>query len=397
MPDRKIDPEIERDLAALDAAVHGSPDAEPALATLVADVRAARPVADPIFLARLEEEVAAGFGRAGRSGHRRRWLPPLRITAPLGAAAMAATVAAIALSSGGSTPPAGVEPSVAGSAQAQRSDTAAGSAAGDAATAESQAASGAPQRDAVPAASAPAAPTSASPGRKVERAAALTLATGRGKLQATADRIASATTRLGGYVAASSISVSGDTGSGQIRLRVPSARLDEALAELGRLAHVRSLDRSSVDVTGGYNATAAALEEARAERRGLLAALAGATDEGRIARLKVRLRENAARLAGADAAMTQMRARTERATIDVRLETERRGEAPVAKEPRFGIGAAARTAVNVLSAAAGVLLLIVAGGLPLLLATFAALIVRRSLRRRDRERALQRSAPSPAA
>lgn len=409
MPDHRIDPETERELAALDAALHGSPDAEPALATLVADIRSTRPAADPIFLARLEEEVAAGFGHRTRPRLTGRWSPRLRILAPVGAAALAATIAAVVVTGQRDRPVTTGGAAATGSAQVETARTPAAGTPGR--QSADQAASGgssaplateaAPQADRAKATPQPATPSATlqsatAPGRKVERAAALTLATPRGRLQDATDRIVATTTRLGGYVASSSVSLNGNAGSARMRLRVPSARLDETLTELGRIAHVRTLDRSAVDITGGYNATAAGLQEARAERRGLLVALGRSTDEGQIARIKLRLRENAARLAAADAAMARMRARAERATIDVQLMTERIGEAPVPASKGFGIGAAAHSAVRVLSAAAGVLLLVAAAVLPLLVAVLLIITAVRLTRRRDRERALAQSAPTTA-
>ena len=57
------DPETERALHELEAALAGEPTADPDLALLVADVDAARPAPSAAFLASLDARVHAGFPR----------------------------------------------------------------------------------------------------------------------------------------------------------------------------------------------------------------------------------------------------------------------------------------------------------------------------------------------
>ena len=66
------DPEVVHGLRELDAALAGEPTADPDLTLLVADVRAARPAADPAFLASLDARVHAGFPREAETPARRR-------------------------------------------------------------------------------------------------------------------------------------------------------------------------------------------------------------------------------------------------------------------------------------------------------------------------------------
>jgi len=77
-----LDPTVERDLAALDAALAGEPDAEAELALLVADVRAAAPRLDAAGRGRLDARAAAAAA-ASPPKRRRRWrVPRLQVLAP---------------------------------------------------------------------------------------------------------------------------------------------------------------------------------------------------------------------------------------------------------------------------------------------------------------------------
>src|SRR4051794_8646668 len=78
-PDPPLDPDVARELAELEAALGD-------------DVRAAAPVADPRFLAALEERVVDGFPRP--EPPRRRPRRRLLLAAPVAAAAVAAAVVA---------------------------------------------------------------------------------------------------------------------------------------------------------------------------------------------------------------------------------------------------------------------------------------------------------------
>src|SRR5207237_836139 len=114
------------------------------------------------------------------------------------------------------------------------------------------------------------APAARAPGqqsRKVERAAELTLTPAPDAVQATADGVVATTESLGGYVQRSQASTSDGAGSAAFTLRIPSARLDDAIARLSKLAHVGSLTQDATDITGTFNSAAARLADARAERR----------------------------------------------------------------------------------------------------------------------------------
>src|SRR5689334_7824348 len=95
------DPEVVHALRELDAALAGEPGADPELCDLAVAVRAARPEAEPAFLASLDARVHAGFPRDERPAPARavrRWLP---VTAFSTAAAAALVVLVVSSSGGG--------------------------------------------------------------------------------------------------------------------------------------------------------------------------------------------------------------------------------------------------------------------------------------------------------
>src|SRR5258707_10827455 len=104
-PDPTIDPLVVEELERLDAALAGSPDADPGLEALVRDVRAEAPEMAPAFRAELDDRVRAGFPRARRFA----WRPSRTLLVPaLGAAAtvlIAVVVIRVAGGGGAGGPP----------------------------------------------------------------------------------------------------------------------------------------------------------------------------------------------------------------------------------------------------------------------------------------------------
>ena len=114
------------------------------------------------------------------------------------------------------------------------------------------------------------------PERKVERSAQLSLAPERREVDDVADGVIRTTDRLGGFVVSSSVSSGGDGTGATFDLRVPSARLQQAVADLSELAHVRSRTQNALDITARFASPRRRLADATAERRGLLRQLATA-------------------------------------------------------------------------------------------------------------------------
>lgn len=342
------DPAVVAELEELDRALAGerSPWSE-----LVADVRADRPRIDPAFAARLDAMVDA----ARTAPPRPRWL----VWSPAAGLA-AALVVAVALVSGGRG---GSQPTTASPSPGVRP------AAGPAAE------GGAAKSLATPA---------PAPGRRVERTTSLSLSTARADVQGVADDVVATTQRFGGIVDSSQISSSETDASAIFALRVPTARLDQAIAALSKLAHVSSLSQGSTDITSAFTSVAARLRDARAERRALLKALAKATTTQAIDAIRAQLRDNRSQLSLLEGELNALRRRASLARVDVTIAGNGHAGGGGAWTPRDAL----HDALRVLQVVAGALLVALAAGIPLALLLAAAALTARAARRRRREAAL---------
>jgi hypothetical protein len=405
-----LSPEEERELAVLDRALAGEPvDIDlRELEDLVNDIRATAPQMSPGFAASLEHRVSEGFPAtdehpAPRSP--RRWM-----LFPAAGALCAALVGVVVVLGANGT--GRDDARTAARESSPPAATAAKDAAGSAADNLSADAAPPPSRAATPsgssgsaAAPAPGAASSTAvapslgkrgpivPGnapRKVQRSAELVLQVPTGKFDSTSDDVVRTVDRFGGIVA-NSTSASGDGSGGEanFELRIPTGRLDDALAALSKLGHVTQRSQDLVDITGSFTSAAARLSDARAERRGLLKALGRASTKQQIDSLRARLRDVRSQIARLNGALEALRRRADLSTVSV---TVRGGGSE--SDPGAGSGAswtpgdAARDAVRVLEVIAGVLLIALAIAAPLgILALLGAFGVR-ATRRRRREAAL---------
>lgn len=402
------DPEAEHGLRELEAALAGEPTADPDVALLVADVRAARPEPSAPFLASLDARVHAGFPReedtprrgAGDAGAPwwHRLLVPQVLAPGVGATLLAAlVVVGIATSDGGGG---STDSASSGSASSGSASTMAAperEAAGDSASSVPPGAKPAVQTQSTAKAAPPrATPPSAVPfpsvpssgPRKVERAADLTLTPAPEDVQDTADGVVRTTQAAGGYVQTSEIHTREDGGSAAFTLRIPSAKLDEALGRLSKLAHVGALNQSSTDITAQTASAADRLSDARAERRALLQALGRATTDRQISSLKARLRDNRTEIARRQGELDVQRRRADLATVAVTIEADTAAAPKEEDDGTWTPGDALHDAGRVLEVAGGVALVGLAVLAPLgVLAALAALAAR-GIRRRRREAAL---------
>ena len=380
-----LDPAVAAELEALEAALAGDPTAEPELSALVRDVRAETPAMAPDFRARLDERVAGGFAKAPRRPRRR--FASLRPMVPaLGVAGcVVAGLVAIVLSSGdGSNDSAGSAGAgrVGAPAQTESSDSAkSSSGAGSGASGSSSSGSSTPQHAAP--APGPAAPAQQ---RRVERSTRLELTTT--DVQAASDGVVRATQATGGFVQSSQVSTGDGRSTASFVLRVPTGRLDDALARLSRLGHVRSLQQSADDITNVYNGASARLAEARAERRGLLRALSKATTAAEISSLRARIADNRGTLQREQRALNAVRNRANYATVGLELTGVARKHAALPSGGSWTPGDAAHDAVRVLEVSAGVALIALAVLVPLGLVGAAGGFAAVAVRRRRREAAL---------
>jgi hypothetical protein len=384
-------PDLEHELRALDDALAGHPvDPDHAeLGALVDDVRAGAPRMSPDFAVRLDEQVATGFGR--RTRHRlRRWPAPrpgqaLAIACSL---LLALVVATGALTGGGGDDDAAIE-------------TFSGPAAGDESGGGGATATPAPAPDGnlkggddtgeslggtAQTLSPPITRERRTRGgaRRVERSTALTLAPPADEFTDVTDQVIQVSDRFRGIVQTSNVSERNGRGRATFDLRIPTSQLDQALAELSRLAHVRSRTSATQDITAPYVSAQERLENARAERRGLLRRLARADTPFEADAIKRRLRDVAFRIAYVRAEFERLRNRVNRAKVSVTVESTGRRKEAGAWTP----GDALDDAGRVLEVAAGVAVVTLAVAAPLALLALLAWIPARIARRRRREGAL---------
>jgi hypothetical protein len=374
-----LDPAVAAELEALEAALAGDLAAEPELVALVGDVRAQAPAMAPEFRTRLDRRVERGFERALPQ----RRFPRLRPLVPaLGVSGcVLAGIVAIVLVGGGSSDDSGssggggaAAPSLAQQQRGAAEDSAKGSGAGS-----GSASSATP----APSAAAPVAPARQ---RRVERSTRLELTTT--DVQKASDGVVRATQAAGGFVQSSQIATGDGRSTASFVLRVPTARLDDALARLSRLGHVKGLQQSAEDITGSYDSASARLAEARAERRGLLRALAKATTAQEISSLRARIADNRRELQRYQREFNAVRNRANYATVGVDVTATKHKQAAAPSGGSWTPGDAAHDAVRVLEVSAGVALIALAVLVPLGLVGAAGGFAALALRRRRREAAL---------
>jgi hypothetical protein len=422
----------QRDLDTIDTALNGETmtDERSPLAELALALSALRPQPTAEFAASLDERAAYGFERGRRprssrqaSSVRSRWSGrgtarsifghPAFALAALAAVAVA-VAAPLALLRGGAVrhsgavqhsslpaPRSAQTPQVAGAgAAAGASPTGKAGAKAPAAGAEAPAAGAeAPAAGAeAPAnSSAPSfggagelASEAAAPGaRLLERGVTLDIGLAQSSIESTSRQVFTLASAFHGYVQQSNVS-SGETEQGAgatFQLRLPSANLTGAIAALAHLGRVRSENDTTNDVTSQFNSLRRSLQDAEAERSGVLKQLTSASEQRRAEALKARLRALEARISQRRSALGALAGRIDYTTVALSLtpEASRSGSAGVLTP-----GGAASDAAAVLTAALAVVLLASAALLPLAAVVMLAWILLTIMRRHLREQALGR-------
>ncbi|MGO9246982.1 MAG: DUF4349 domain-containing protein [Solirubrobacteraceae bacterium] len=407
---REIDPD-ESWLSELEAALNGTGEGSSADSwrALREDVRALAPPMNPEFERRLGERIAARRAHsapqhsasqrslsAPQPRRRLGWLP--RPSRPaLAGLSVACTVIAVVLilapwrlaghvvESSPRSPSAAARADRLGPAFDQAENAPVAGASGAKASSKgveagaSGAAGSAVTTTSAPAASGPA----SSAGRVQQLGASITLTATPDEVQTVADRVSRLAVSEGGYVRSSHVNEEEKAGEASLTLSLPSAKLNAALASLGRLAPVRAESQSLQDITGTYDAARQRLSDATAERQALLRALAKASTEGQIDSLHERLSQNRGAIAQAGSALQAVSQRASTAEVEVTV----LGDAHAGSEGltlHRGLHDAGRVLVVTLV----VLLIAVAVLVPLALAIAAMAVARRAWRRYRRERVL---------
>jgi hypothetical protein len=351
----------------------------PDLETLLRDVR---PTPRPEFTTKLDSRVAARF--PGPVPAWKRKLRTLRdhmaaltlATATAGALMLILVVAVKTVSVGG--------------------DDEANSAAGDSApamslpeTAKDSSGSGGSStaKKAPSAVSGAAAPLTETQGRDraVLRNAAITLSTPPDEVESVVDRAIRLVDSLGGYVETSEVSSSGSRASATLTVKIPSAKLDSGLAQISKLAHVKSRSQQAQDVTDQRSALEARVRDARADRDGLRARLAKAATDKERSSLRARLDRASRRVTRAERAVAALGQEVSFATVELSVQGTRRSGAAATPGDRWTPGDALGDAGRVLEVIAGVLLIALAIAILAVLAGLGNRVVTR----RRRERALE--------
>jgi hypothetical protein len=428
--DMPLDPDVERELAAVDAGLLGlgvAPDLED-LAELAREARAEAPAPDPDVAARLDEWAAAGFPRDGRVSdggegdpgpafgglrERLRTVPPRRLLLPVGAAAtvLVAVVVGISVSDqiGGSSQ---TPPSIQALPGSSPESSSGGAGGASRASAPAQSSDTVPQPNIreTPFAKAGPATGDLSAGapsgpRKVAQTADLVLSTEPQNVRDVADGVVGVVDRAGGYVVSSNVTSGkaappapvpldgspdggrSQQGSGTFELRIPAQHLQAALADLSKLAHVTSRTEGVKDVTRRFDAAKAHLRDLNVERAHLLRQLADATAPTERQSIKARLHVVENRLASARDHYGHVRDRIRMVPVSVEI----RGQAGVDSGGGggWGIDDAFGDAGRVLTVIAGILLISLAVLVPLGLIGAVAWMTGRALIRRRREGALE--------
>ena len=366
----------------------------PELAELGELLREDPPRPDPVWARELDDRAAAGFPRPPRRSRWARLKPRRALFLPAAGLTATAVIALVVVL--GTTTPEGDFSSGSGG------DSGAG-AGGSSSAGTAESASPESARDSAPDEAAnstslarpksvPPAPGGGSPGsdarqtRKQERSAALTLAARPGEIEDVADGIVRVTDAAGGFVSSSSVS-GGDGGS--FELRIPTTRLQKAVADLSALAHVRERTQATRDITAESVSANEQLREARNEREGLLRALSRAVSVNETESIKARLRSVNAQIASARAAVRRVDNRARYANVSVSLVADRTAAAAEDEDDgRWTPADAFDDSVRVLEVAAGIAVIVLAIALPLGILVALAVVGGRVVGRRRRERAL---------
>jgi uncharacterized protein DUF4349 len=342
---------------------------------MAAALAAARPRPSEGWLLEMEARVSAGFPRPAR-----RRLPMPALAGGLAAVALTAAVAVVVIC--GDTGGNGKGASGGGGATAVAERPAPAQV--DPAAARSRSTATAPAAPTVRALQSPSlsSPTAPIRPRRVERSATVALGAPAAKVDEVADGVVGVADALGGYVASSRV----DSGrEATFELRVPSARLSDALERLSRLGHVRGRTQASLDITSAFTAASGRVSALRAERRSLLRRLAAAVTANQAQSIKARLRDVDRALAAADRQLARVRRRANLSSVAVTVAAERRRHQAAGA---WGVGDAWHDAGRVLAVAAGVALISLAAAIPVALLALLAWTAARALVRRRREHAL---------
>ncbi|HEX8075232.1 MAG TPA: DUF4349 domain-containing protein [Thermoleophilaceae bacterium] len=223
--------------------------------------------------------------------------------------------------------------------------------------------------------------------RRVERSSELTLAAPDDRLEKVGGQILRVVDRHRGYVLNSSVSSGqGSTHSGLFELRVPTDRLQAAIADLSRLADVRARTDTGHDVTGEFTSVSDRLTADVVERRGLLRRLGHAASAQEADRLRSRLDRLSVEIHRLREQVRDLRQRTDFTRVSVSLVAKTAAHG--AAGPLGGVDRALRGSLRALVGATAIVLRVTAAVLPFAVLGAMGWVAAGGVRRRRREAVL---------
>jgi uncharacterized protein DUF4349 len=237
-------------------------------------------------------------------------------------------------------------------------------------------------------------PTPQSNGRRTIQSAQLQLSATNARIDTVSQELFNVVGQENGIVKRSQVTqATGNAGFATFDLSIPSGNLARTLTLLSDLpfSHVVSRTDGSLDVNGQYNGDVNALGDARALRVSLLKQLAAATTQTQIDSIQAQLKLAEQQIASDSNALGRLTHQIDFSELQVQINA---GPIIIAPHPvakssgGFGLGKAWHDSVKVITVAAGVSLIALAGLLPI--ALLLALIAWAGywVRRRRREAAL---------
>ena len=219
--------------------------------------------------------------------------------------------------------------------------------------------------------------------RVQERSASMTLSTEPGEVDDVADEVVDVVDRYAGIVVSSQVSTGGEKGRATLDLRIPTANLQAALADLSDLASVSSRDEGTLDITAPFVTAEERFRDAKAEVDALLEELAEADSSTEIASLRKQLRIARGELAAARDELGGLKQRADFSRVSLTVLGD--GDAD-----GWSLGDAVDDARSVLEDLAGAGLVTLAVLVPLGAIALAGWFGIAAIRRRRRERSLDR-------
>jgi hypothetical protein len=225
----------------------------------------------------------------------------------------------------------------------------------------------------------------------VVQSAQLQLAAAPNRIDDVAQEVYDVIGQLGGIVERSTVTQTGGSdGSADFQLSVPSASLGQAMSRLSSLNYASVLSRTdaSQDITDQYGAAKRALSDARALRTSLLRQLANASTTEQIDSLRAQIRDAEASISSDEATLARLNRQVGFSQLGLDIGARSTPAPAPHHSGGFGIGRAAHDAGRVLTVAAGVALIALAGLTPVALVAALLWWVGAAVRRRRREQAL---------